>query len=63
MASEIGRAQTRSRNAPGVRTTKMTNKTSRNVLEKHTIEGESPVYESQVSMVVSRVVRDTRNLV
>ena len=63
VASEIGRAQTKSRNTLGVRTTEMTNKTSRNVLGKHTIEGESPVYESQVSMVGSRVVRDTRNLV
>ena len=63
VASEIGRAQTKSRNTLGVRTTEMTNETSRNVLGKHTIEGESPVYESQVSMVGSRVVRDTRNLV
>ena len=37
----------------------MTQESNRNVLEKHTIEGESPVYEGRRSMVVSRVMRGT----
>ena len=39
------------------------NNSNRNVLEKHTIEGESPVYERWVDMAVSRVARGTWNLV
>ena len=40
----------------------MTYKTSGTVLEKPAKEGESPVDESQVSIAVSRVPRDTWNL-
>ena len=39
------------------------NEFNRNVLEKHTIDGESPVYEKQVDEAVSRVARGTWNLV
>ena len=47
----------------GVRTAEMTRETNGKVLGKPAKEGESPVHESQSSMAVSRVPRDTRNLV
>ena len=47
----------------GVRTAFMTYNDSRTVLERPAREGESPVSEIEVSRAVSRVPRDTRNLV
>ena len=41
----------------------MTNNDNRTVLERPAREGESPVSEIGVSRAVSRVPRDTRNLV
>ena len=41
----------------------MTSETNGKVLGKPAKEGESPVHESRASMAVSRVPRDTRNLV
>ena len=40
----------------------MTLKVSRTALERPAGKGESPVYDNQESMAVSRVHRDTRNL-
>ena len=47
----------------GVRTEEMNFKDSRMVLERPAGEGESPVSEIQEDKSVSRVPRDTRNLV
>ena len=47
----------------GVRTAEMTRETNGKVLGKPAKEGESPVHERRADMAVSRVPRDTRNLV
>ena len=47
----------------GVRTAEVTEIVSRMVLGRPAVEGESPVSENDQRMAVSRVPRDTRNLV
>ena len=47
----------------GVRTAHVMFKVSRTVLERPAREGESPVSENEDDAAVSRVPRDTRNLV
>ena len=45
----------------GVWTTKCSYKSSRRTMERVTKEGDSPVNENEVALVVSRVPLDTRN--
>ena len=47
----------------GVRTADVSNDDNRKVLERPAREGESPVSEIEITIAVSRVLRDTRNLV
>ena len=47
----------------GVRTAELIHDPSRTVLERPAIKGESPVSERRMDRAVSRVLRDTRNLV
>ena len=47
----------------GVRTAELTSESNGKVLGKPAREGESPVHERRVCMAVSRVPRDTSNLV
>ena len=63
VASEIGRAQTISRNTIGVKDYQNDYGGYKNCLGKQTEEGESPVRRNRDSEVGSGVVRDTRNLV
>ena len=51
------------RERAGVRTAKVNWKPNRTVLERPAREGESPVSERKTEAAVSRVPRDTRNLV
>ena len=63
VASERGRAQTMivATQPWGCRTTLWHDACERNVLERTTIEGDSPVLEARWSLVVSWVTRNTRN--
>ena len=62
-ASEMERAQTRMRAFWGSDRVNWFKEDSRTVLGKLTREGESPVSEIRIDMAVSRVPRDTWNLV
>ena len=62
-ASETGRAQTSVRACRGHGLHLRFSEVNRTVLGKPAREGESPVSEGQTDRAVSRVGRDTRNLV